>query len=607
MTAKRHTRLATPIAGGVLAAAVALPAMSADVTAYRLENADAEPQNWLTTFGNYAAHRYSRLTQINRDTVGDLRVAFIVPIAATALDGELNSPNAEGPVMADGGMLFFNDGWGNVYKIDATSGSRGEIVWVADPATDKEAEGPRSRGPAMFGNNILGNNVDGRVIAVDRDTGEFVWDVQVARTALGYENLEGGPDAEHFVIGEKFTAAPIAVGAASGLPGEGILLVGQSAGDWGTRGYLAGLDINTGDELWRTYTVPGPGEPGHETWADDHNAWRTGGAALWTTGSYDPEQRITIWGTGNPVPMFDPEFRPGDNLYTDTVLGFNVDTGAIEWYFQYIPNESWDYDENGVHIAYDVEIDGEMRRVVGHFARNGFFYNIDRTDGTFVNYGQYVAEVTWTAGLDPKTGLPVEYDSSKLIQTYIPATRNSRAQPEVISCPTPAGGLRWQPPAYNPMLMIAYGAGDDGCTNVTTGPEEVVGPLGGNPKGPGEVFLGGGGGFTSPFGSLTAINVTDGSVAAKQTVPWGNQSGVLATAGGLVFTVHRDGSVTAYNDEDLTEMWSFNGGITTKAPLTSYAVGGKQYLAVLLNGRSGTGYDDLANQISGAYLIVFSL
>ena len=221
MTAKRHTRLAAPIAGGVLAVAVALPAMSADVSAYRLENADAEPQNWLTTFGNYAAHRYSRLTQINRDTVGDLRVAFIVPIAATALDGELNSPNAEGPVMADSGMLFFNDGWGNIYKIDATSGNRGEIVWVADPATDKEAEGPRSRGPAMFGNNIFGNNVDGRVIAVDRDTGEFVWDVQVARTALGYENLEGGPDAEHFVIGEKFTAAPIAVGGASGLPGRG--------------------------------------------------------------------------------------------------------------------------------------------------------------------------------------------------------------------------------------------------------------------------------------------------------------------------------------------------------------------------------------------------
>ncbi|MDA1131978.1 MAG: PQQ-binding-like beta-propeller repeat protein [Proteobacteria bacterium] len=595
--------MVAPVVGGALAAAVALPALSADVTAYRLENADAEPQNWLSTFGNYQGHRYSRLNQINRDNVGGLRVAYIVPLAGTALDGNLNAPNAEGPINADGGILFTNDGWGNIYKIDGRSGNRGTIVWVADPATDKEAESPRTRGVALWANNVYGNNVDGRVVAVDRETGEFVWDVQIARTALGYENLAGGPDAEHFVIGEKFTAAPLAVGAAGGAPSDGILLVGQSAGDWGTRGWLAGLDTATGEELWRTYTIPAPGEFGHETWADDHNAWRTGGASLWTTGTYDPDSRLTIWGTANPVPMFDPEFRPGDNLYTDSAVAFNVDDGSIAWYFQYIPNESWDYDEIGVNLLYDV--DGQKR--MGHFARNGFYYQFDRTDGTFIGYGQYVAEVTWTAGLDPKTGLPIEYDPSKLVQTYIPATRNSRSNPEVISCPTPAGGLRWQPPAFNPVKMLAYGAGDDGCTTVTVGVEEVVGAAGGNPKGPGAIFLGGGGGFTSPFGSLTAMDVLTNRVAAKQTVPWGNQSGVMATAGGLVFTVNRDGSIVAYNDEDLTEMWSFNTGITTKAPITSWAVGGKQFIGVFMNGRAGTGYDDLATQISDAFIIVFTL
>ena len=594
-------RMVAPVVGGALAAAIALPAAAANVSEYRLANSEAEPQNWLSTHGNYEAHRYSGLSQINRGNVANLKAAWIVPMGATALDGALNSPNAEVPVLADGGFLFFNDGWGTIYKLDARDGSA-SIVWTADPATDKEAESARSRGVALWGSMVIGNNVDGRVVAVDRNTGEFVWDVQVARTVLGYDNLAGGPDAEHFVIGEKFTAAPIAAGGAMGQ--EGIILVGQSAGDWGTRGYLAGINADDGAELWRTYTVPNPGDPGHETWADDHNAWRTGGAALWTTGSYDPLTRMTFWGTGNPVPMFDPEYRPGDNLWTDSILGFNIDTGAIEWGFQYIANESWDYDENGVHFLFDLN----GKSTLGHFARNGYFYSIDASDGTFVGAGQYVATITWTAGLDPKTGLAVEYDPSKLVQTYIPATRALRAFPEVPSCPTPAGGLRWQPPAYNPVKMLAYGAGDDGCTEVNVDLEnEIVGPQGGNPKGPGVVFLGGGGGFTSPFGSLTAMSVVDNTIAAKVVVPWGNQSGVLATAGGLVFTVNRDGNITAYNDETLTEMWSFPGGISTKAPVTTWATGGKQYISVFMNGRSGSGYDDLANQISGAYVIAFSL
>jgi alcohol dehydrogenase (cytochrome c) len=596
MTAIRNfRRMVAPVVGGVLAAAIVLPAAAADVSQYRLENADAEPQNWLTTFGNYAGHRYSGLSQINRSNVADLKAAWIVPLGATSMDGALNSPNAEGPINADGGMLFLNDGWGTIYKIDARDGS-GSIVWTADPATDKEAEGARTRGVALWGKNVYGNNVDGRVVAVDRNTGEFVWDVQVARTVLGYDNLEGGPDAEHFVIGEKFTAAPLAI--------EGKIMVGQSAGDWGTRGWLAAIDADSGEELWRTYTIPAPGEPGHETWADDHNAWRTGGGSLWTTGTYDPDTRLTIWGTANPVPMFDPEYRPGDNLWTDAALGFDIDTGAIAWGFQYVANESWDYDEIGVNLLYDV--DGT--KILGHFARNGFYYHLDRTNGEFVTHGQYVAEVTWTAGLDPKTGKAIEYDPSKLVQTYIPATRNLRANPEVKSCPTPAGGLRWQPPAYNPIKMLAYGAGDDGCTEVNVDLEnEVVGAFGGNPKGPGAVFLGGGGGFTSPFGSLTAMDVRTMKVAAKVTTPWGNQSGVMASAGGLVWTVNRDGNVTAYNDETLTEMWSFPGGITTKAPITSYSTGGKQYIVIFMNGRSGSSYDDLATQISGAYVIAFSL
>jgi len=151
-----------------------------------------------------------------------------------------------------------------------------------------------------------------------------------------------------------------------------------TAGESGTRGWLAALDVKTGNELWRWYAVPKPGEPGSETWKDKNNAWKTGGGGIWQTGSYDPATRLTIWGTGNPMPQYDPQARPGDNLYTDSVVALDIDTGKLVWYFQYTPNDGWDYDEIGVHMLYDATINGETRKVVGHFARNGYFYSLDR-------------------------------------------------------------------------------------------------------------------------------------------------------------------------------------------------------------------------------------
>lgn len=592
MTRNRLRLLGTATGSALVAgllASVSTPAV-AQVTQLRLENADAEPQNWLTTFQNYSSHRYSRLDEINRDNVGDLTMAFAVPLSF-AMRG-VNSANLENAPLVIDGMLYMNDSWGTIYKVDVTSGTEGVVQWIADPAMDKAAARGilTTRGIAAFGDNIYANLVDGRVVSVNATTGEIVWDSQIARTEADWD----------FDAVEGFTAAPLAV--------DGRILVGQSMGDWGTRGWLAAVNADTGEEMWRRYAVPGPGEAGHETWLDDHDAWRTGGGALWTTGSYDPATRLTIWGTANPVPMYDPEFRPGDNLFTNSALAISIDDGSIAWYFQYTANESWDYDEIGVHLLYDAMIDGEMRTVVGHYGRNGFYYQLDRTNGGFINATQYVSEVTWTAGIDAKTGRPVEYDPALAVQVGIPETRITRDNPTVEVCPSHLGGVRWQPTAYNPVTHVAYVAGTDACSTITNAPEVPV-ATGGNPRGVGQVWLGGTGTATVASGLITAIDVTTGQVIATAYPAHHNLAGVLATAGGLIFTGGQDGAVTAHNDQTLEELWRFNGGIPFKAPPISYAIGDRQYIAIIAGGSGGGGYPELAARgpRAGAMLYVFAL
>ena len=280
------------------------------------------------------------------------------------------------------------------------------------------------------------------MIAVNRANGEIVWDKKVAVT-------------NEFGSREKFFTAPITA--------EGKVIVVNGAGDGKTRGWIAALDARTGDELWRWYVVPKPGDPGSETWKDKTNAWKTGGGGIWQTGSYDPATKLTIWGTGNPVPAYDPQARPGDNLYTNSVVALNIDTGKLAWYFQYTPNDSWDYDEVGVHMLYDTMIDKVNRKVVGHFGRNGFYYSLDRTNGRFIKGSQYLNDVNWTKGLDPETGKPVEYNPKLDVQIYNPEARALRGDSMKRTCPTWHGGIAHQPTSYNPVKNIAYGVGTEGC------------------------------------------------------------------------------------------------------------------------------------------------
>jgi alcohol dehydrogenase (cytochrome c) len=352
-------------------------ARAADVGYERLRN--PEPQSWRMNHHDFAAHRYSSLDQINRSNVKTLRLAFAVALGA----GKSAQENLQATPLVDDGFMYISDAWGTVYKIDLHPDAMGRIVWKMDPGQEKVS---RNRGVALWGNLVISiAGEDGRVIATGRDSGQIVWD----------KNLRDQPNL-------NLTAAPLAL--------KDSIIVGASGGDSGVRDWLAALDPRTGNVQWKTYAVPAPGEPGSETWKDKNNAWQTGGGAFYVTGTYDPDTNLTYWGSGNPVPKYDSSYRPGDNLYTSSALAIDAATGTFKWHFQYTPNDNRDYDETGTHIIIDTKVNGEDRKILSHPGRNGFYYSFDRVSGQFLKANQYVGRLTWTKGIDPKTGKPVDYD-----------------------------------------------------------------------------------------------------------------------------------------------------------------------------------------------------
>lgn len=534
------------------------------VTSDRLlaAGSEAEAGNWLMVHKTYDSNRYSTLDQINASNVKGMHLAFAVPLGGLE-PSAFGIGYMEGTPLVDNGFMYVSDPWGTPYKIDVSSGKQGRIVWICDTGVDKDPSRGillASRGLALSGNNVITALNDGRVVACDSETGDVVWDQKIGKD-----------------LGEGFTAAPLVVGDK--------ILVGQSYGDWATRGWLAALDAATGKEVWRFYTVPKPGDPGSETWkcaeAGNPDCWKTGGGAVWQTGAYDPETNTTYWGTGNPVPMFDPEFRPGSNLYTNSSIALDADTGALKWYFQYTPGDYMDFDEIGSQLLVNKKIDGVDRKVLAHFGRNGIFYTLDRTNGSYIASGQYVAQLNWTKGIDPKTGQPVEYDPSKSLQSYAQGVLR-RDGGKVNQCPHLSGGVNYYPTAYNPTLGISYGAGIEACSDMETksvAPADVV---------PGAIFLGGTYAVTGKqSGSISAIDVATGKSVAKENNTYPNNSGVLATPG-LVFTGWIDGTFGAYDAKTLKPLWSTNVGTGFRAPPITYSAGGKQYVAIA-GGNVGVG------------------
>jgi len=420
-------------------------------------------------------------------------------------------------------------------------------MWRMDPGQEKIDAA--NRGAALWGAFVVSMaNYPPRMIATNKETGKVVWE-----TNLG----DGQP-------GIIFSAAPLAV--------KDKIVIGASGGDRGVRDFIVAVDAATGKPAWRKYVIPAPGEPGSETWKDKNNAWQTGGGAMWITGSYDPATNQVLWGTGNPVPWSDPYYRPGDNLYTNSLISWDPDSGKMNWYHQYTPGDMWDYDEEGTHILIDGEIAGQMHKIVMHTARNGFLYSFERANGQTLMAKPYVDVVNWTAGIDQKTGMPVDYDPKRDVQVYSGRQNFTLQDPTRKLCPSMSGGNNFWPSSYSQRTKLLYVPSMTSCNEVTLDQESIK-------KG---VY------FSPTFRSiernesdLILVDPLTGEIKKKAHSIYPNNSGAVTTAGGLVFTGFTDGTLAAYDDTSLDQLWKINVGTGFSAPPMTFEAGGKQYVAIL--------------------------
>ncbi len=542
--------------------------LAADVTYERLRN--PEPQNWLMNHRDFSSTRFSPLNQINKTNVRNLKLAFALP-----LGGKAGNEYVEATPLVDNGFMYITDVWGVVYKIDVRPGTQGKVVWKMDPGEQKP---DRNRGVALWGNLVISvTGYDGRIIATDAETGQVVWDKKHG----DQPNLE-------------FSAAPLAL--------KDTIVIGASGGDNGVRAWLAGLDPKTGEQKWKTFMVPSPGQPGSETWKDKTNAWQTGGGALYVTGSYDPQTNLTYWGTGNPAPRYNSSYRPGDNLFTNSSVAFDAATGKMQWFFQHTANDNRDYDSAGPQIIIDGKVNGEDRKLLIHANRNGFHYTLDRQNGQFLKAVQYSEKVTWTKGIDVKTGKPVDYDPHKDVQNFALEWKGG-ADIMKNACPDVHGGTNFWPPSYSQKTKLIYITGNEGCANIV--PDQTAHVRG--------KF--GGGGYRNEAritSGLVVVDPASGEVKHRKQHTYPNHSGVLTTTGGIVVTALLDGTIVAYDDETLGELWKVNVGTGFVAPPMTYAVDGKQYIAIA-SGLNPVARAKLArapemkNQSNATMLFVFAL
>ncbi|MFO1184561.1 MAG: PQQ-binding-like beta-propeller repeat protein [Bauldia sp.] len=570
----------TALASQALAQA---PAGVTVTTQAALENPKAE--DWLHVNGNYSSHRWSTLNQITLANIKGLKPVFMLAINGVEGGGSrYANASLEGTPIVEDGFMYVSNGWGSVYKLNVKSGTRAQIDWYMDPQVDKPWGGDvaccgiDNRGVALYQDKVISVTIDGRLIATSKASGEIVWQAK-----------PGDPGR-----GETLTVAPQVV--------RNIGIVGVAGAEYGIRGHLNGTDLNTGKEVWKTWTVAGEDDPNAKTWGGRSNL--TGGGSIWQTGSYDPRLNLVYWGTGNPGPDWDSAYRPGDNLYTDSVLAMNPDTGKINWYFQYTPNDPYDYDEIGVHPLATVNINGQDRNLVVHPGRNGVFYGFDRSNGQFLYGEKYVDQLSWTQGIDPKTGKPTAYDPTKQVQDYIKGSQALRDGTVGVQCPVVSGGQNWEPAAVNPQKGVIYVAGGDGCAARTnkaeTGPAEFGGTwkprdrfVGAGDPAPADKYGNGFAGVSPPaparpewkiqqYGAINSIDLKTGKVIKKFPLKYFNRSGVVATAGGWIMTGEPDGTLHALNADTFDEVFNFNVGSYIKAPPMTYSVGGKQYVAVMV-------------------------
>ncbi len=545
-----------------LCSALILALVAAPAGAQSLEdlaNDQATPGDILTYGMGYGMTRHSPLDQINKDTVKRL-----VPVWSYSLGD--NRGQETHPLLIDGKMIVTTHS--ATMALDALSGRQ---LWKTD--IEYPAETPRvaccgivNRGAAVLDGKVFRTTLDAYVTALDLNTGAELWKTKSIDFKTGY----------------SMTVAP--------LVADGVVIVGISGGEYGIRGYIEGYDPETGARKWRTYTVPAPGEPGSETWKDGGDAWKTGGGPAWLTGSYDPELNTVYWGTGNAA-SWNAGVRPGDNLYTSSILALDPQSGEIKWHFQTSPNDPFDHD--GTNELILAEIDGE--KVLMQASRNGFLYVLNRESGELVAASQFVDELNWAEGIDLETGRPIH------TEIYTKAV----AGEEVTYWPSAFGGKNWSHAAFDPGRKLMF------ANTLRIGMNyKAVAPK----YRPGVFYFGAEFSWAWPDGhrgSLRALDPMTGKVAWEQKVDIPRFAAVMSTDGGLVFTGTQTGEFEAFDADTGEKIWEHQTGSGIVGQPVTWEADGKQYITVASGGGAVyvlfSGDERLAAVPPGGRIVTFAL
>ncbi len=501
------------------------------VTFDRLLHTDREPQNWLTYSGAVNGQRYSPLAQITPANVKNMELQWVWQAKSVE--------KFEATALVVNGVLYTVQAPNDVYALDAVTG---RILWTLPYTPAPEARpccGRVNRGLAILGDTLYMGTLDAHVLAIDSKTGKILW------------NTTAGNAADRYAI----THAPLIV--------KDKVIVGMAGGDGPIRSYIAAFDAKTGKEAWRFYTIPGPGEPGNETWSGD--SWKTGGAAIWNTGAYDPDTNLTFWGIGNPAPDTNYDIRLGDNLYSDSVVALDADTGKLKWYYQFTPHDTMDYDSTQVPVLADINYQGRPRKVMLWANRNGVFYVIDRVSGQFL-LGKPFVKANWLTGFDER-GRPIRTPGQQ--ESPVP----------VLVQPNGLGGTNWYPPSYSPHTGLFYIPGwensgtmvqKNGGFGRATGDTPMAQPnLTQNRKTEGE-----------GYGIVRAFDPKTGDMKWEYKMNDITWAGVLSTASDLVFSGGREGYFFALDGTNGNLLWKQQlGGQVNSGPM-SYMVDNRQYIAV---------------------------
>jgi alcohol dehydrogenase (cytochrome c) len=530
----------------VLLVIVALMApLPAQVASDRIVHADKEPHNWLTYSGTYASQRYSQLSQITPANTRDLELKWV--FQARWLDYYQATP-----LVVDG-IMYTTQG-NDVVALDAVTG---KMFWIYRYTPTPDAKfccGRITRGVAALGDLIYLATLDAHLIAIDAKTGVPLWEKVVASATAGY----------------SLTLAPLVI--------KDKVIVGTAGGEHGIRGFLAAYDGKTGKEAWRFNTVPLPGESGHETWGQ---GWKTGGASIWVTGSYDPETNLTFWGVGNPGPDYNAETRPGDNLYSCSVIALDADTGKLKWHYQFTPADEFDWDAVQVPVLADIPWRGARRAVMLWANRNGFMYVLDRKTGEFLQ-ATPIAKQNWNKGFDPK-GRPIRSE-------HAVASREG-----VLIYPGNQGATNWFSPSYSPRTGLFYVNVWENTHHVFARTDEPVPKEGDRYTAgrlttnyPGFGIAAGMRAAQRPnlrmeeenYGTVRAFDPQTGKWKWEHKMSDLTDAGVLTTASDVLFTGGREGYFFALDARDGSPLWKIQlGGPIQNGPMT-YAVAGRQYVAV---------------------------